>query len=137
MVYISSLTFKVCIKFYLTSENWSMWLADGWPQLVSNFEETQKWYKGECWWTSKGTTQLQGWGLGLVSMTTYQKNKTIKEVGSFKARSILHCETNQCHGFPIQVSKFYENSSCVSCFFVGTLPHIYHSKNNPWYPSTY
>jgi hypothetical protein len=137
MVYISSLTFKVCIKFYLTFENWAMWLTYVRAQLVSNLEKTQRWYKGECWWTSKATTQLQGWGPGLVSMTTYQNNKTITEVGSSKAISIIHCETNQCHAFPIQVFKFYENPSCVLCFLVGTLPHIYHSRKNPWSPSTY
>jgi hypothetical protein len=64
----------------------------------------------------------QGRGPSLVSMTTYQDNKAIKEVGSLKARSILQCETNQCHDFLTQVFKFYENPSCVSCFLVGTLP---------------
>jgi hypothetical protein len=62
--------------------------------------------------------------------TTYQNNKAIKEVGLSKARSIPHCETKQCHGFPIQASKFYDNPSYVSCFFIGTLPHVYHSKKN-------
>jgi hypothetical protein len=55
-------------------------------------------------------------------MTTYQDNKAIKEVGSSKARSIIHCETNQCHDFLIQAFRLYENPSCVSCFLVGTLP---------------
>ncbi len=114
-----------------------MWLANVRTQLVSNLEETQRWYKGECWWTSKGTTQLQGWGLGLVSTTTYQNNKTIRKVGSSKVKSICHCETYKCHGFPTQDFKFYDNPSCVSCFFGGTLPHIYHFRNNPWSPSTY
>jgi hypothetical protein len=58
-------------------------------------------------------------------MTTYQNNKAIREVGSLEARSIPHRETNQCNRFPIQAFKFYDNPSCVSCFFVGTLPHIY------------
>ncbi len=70
-------------------------------------------------------------------MTTYHDNKAIKEVGSLKARSILHCETNQCHGFLIQASKLYENPSYVPCFLVGTLPCVYHSKKNSWSPSTY
>jgi hypothetical protein len=38
----------------------------------------------------EGTTQLQGWGLNLVSTTTYQDNKAIKEVGSLDVRSIFH-----------------------------------------------
>jgi len=42
-----------------------------------------------------------------------------------KARSISHCETNQCRHFPTQVSKFYENPSCVSCFLIGNLRHDY------------
>jgi len=58
----------------------------------------------------------------LALTTTYQDNKAIKKVGSLEARSIPHWETNQCHGFPTQVSRFYENPSCVSCFLVGTLP---------------
>jgi len=58
-------------------------------------------------------------------MATYQNNKVFREVGSSKARSIPHRETNQCSGFPTQSSRFYENSSYVSCFFVGTVPHIY------------
>jgi hypothetical protein len=43
-------------------------------------------------------------------MTTYQNNKAIREVGSLEAMPIPHCETNQCHGFPTQASKFYEFS---------------------------
>jgi hypothetical protein len=57
-------------------------------------------------------------------MATYQNNKVFRIVGSSKARSIPHCETNQCSGFPTQTFRFYENPSYVSCFFVGTLPHI-------------
>ncbi len=49
---------------------------------------------------------------------------TIKEVGSLKAKSIPNCETNQCHGFSIEVFRFYDNPSCVSCFFVGTWPCV-------------
>jgi len=78
----------------------------------------------------KGINHLKGWGLSLASITTYQNNKAIREVGLSKVRSILHCETNQCHGFPIQASKFYENPSYVSCFLIGTLPHVYHPKKN-------
>jgi hypothetical protein len=48
-------------------------------------------------------------------MTTYQDNKAMREVGSSKARSIPNCETNQCHGFPTQTSRFYENPFRVSC----------------------
>jgi hypothetical protein len=32
---------------------------------------------------------------------------------------------------------FYDNPFYVSCFFVATLPRIYHSRKNPWSPSTY
>jgi len=64
-------------------------------------------------------------------MTTYQNNKAIKKVGSLEARSIPHCKTNQWHGFPTQVFKFYENPSYVSCFLVGTLPCVYHYRKNP------
>ncbi len=60
----------------------------------------------------------------MVLVTTYQDNKAIKEVGSLEARSIFHYETNQCHDFLIQVFRFYENPSCVSCFLVGTLPNF-------------
>jgi hypothetical protein len=66
--------------------------------------------------------ELQGWGPNLASITTYENNKAIKEIGSSEARCNPHCKTNQCCGFPIQASKFYENPSCVSCFFVRTLP---------------
>ncbi len=86
--------------------------------------------QGKCWWTSKGIRHLKGRGLGLASITTYQNNKAIKEVGLSKAMSIPHCETNHCHGFPIQASKFYDNPSYVSCFLIGPLPHVYHSKKN-------
>ncbi len=55
-------------------------------------------------------------------------NEAIKEVGSLEIRSIPHCEAYQCCGFPTQAPKFYENRSNVSCFLIGTLPHIYHSK---------
>jgi hypothetical protein len=55
-------------------------------------------------------------------MTTYQDNKAVKKVRSSEVRSIIHCETNQCHDFLIQAFKFYENLSCVSCFLGGTLP---------------
>jgi len=77
------------------------------------------------------TTQLQGQGPSLVSMTTYQNNKVIREIGSLEARSIPHCKTKHCHSFPIQTLRFYENPSCVSCFLVGTLPRVYHSRKNP------
>ncbi len=73
----------------------------------------------------KGTIELQGSGPSLALMITYQNNKVIREVESSEVRSILHCKTNQCHGFPTQASRFYENPSYVSCFFVGTLPCIY------------
>jgi hypothetical protein len=69
--------------------------------------------------------------LDLALTTTYQNNKVIRKFGSSKIRSIPHYETNQCHGFSTQTSKFYENPSCVSCFLVGTLTHIYHPKKNP------
>jgi hypothetical protein len=36
----------------------------------------------------------------------------------------LICETNQCRGFPIQVFRFYENPSCVSCFLIKFLPYV-------------
>jgi hypothetical protein len=49
------------------------------------------------------TTQLQSQGVGLALTITYQNNKAIKEVGSSKVESILHCEANQCRDFPIQV----------------------------------
>jgi hypothetical protein len=70
---------------------------------------------------------------GLTLTTTYQ-NKAIREVRSSQAKSILHCETNQCHDFPTQVSKFYENPFYVSHFLVGTLPHAYHSKKKSTIP---
>jgi hypothetical protein len=70
-------------------------------------------------------------------MTTFQNNKVIKEVESLEARSIFHCETNQCCDFPTWAFKFYENPSYVSFLLVGTLPHVYHSKKNSWSPSTY
>jgi hypothetical protein len=44
----------------------------------------------------RNVNQLQDWGPSLVLMTTYQDNKAIKEVGSLQAKSIPHCETNQC-----------------------------------------
>ncbi len=120
-----------------TIEDRAMWLVDVWAQLVFNLEEMRKQYK-ESWWTLEGTTKVQGWGPCLASTATYQNNKAIREVGSSKARSILHYETNQCHGLPTQASRFYENPSCVSCFLIGTLPHVYESKKNPWSPtSTY
>jgi hypothetical protein len=62
----------------------------------------------------KGTTQFQGWVLGLAS-TTYYDNKAIRIVGSLEAKSIVHCETNKCCGFPIWVSRFSKNPSCLSC----------------------
>ncbi len=77
----------------------------------------------------EGTTQLQGQGPSFAS-TTYQDNKVIRKLGSVVTRSIFHYETNQCLGFPIQVYRFYENPSYVSCFFVGTLPRDYHSKKS-------
>jgi hypothetical protein len=54
-------------------------------------------------------TQLQGQGPNLASTTTYQDNKTIREVGSLKVRFIPHCETNQFCGFSTEASRFYEN----------------------------
>jgi hypothetical protein len=45
--------------------------------------------QGECCWTLEGTTQLQGRGPSLVSMTTYQDNKAIREVGSSKLSPFL------------------------------------------------
>jgi hypothetical protein len=44
------------------------------------------------------TTQLQGQKLGLVSKTTYQNKKVIKEVESSEVKSIPHYETNQYRG---------------------------------------
>jgi hypothetical protein len=70
----------------------------------------------------RNNLELQGWGPSLASTTTYENNKAIKEVGSSEGRSKPHCKTNQCCGFPTQASRFYENPSCVSCFFVGALP---------------
>jgi len=57
--------------------------------------------------------------------------KAIKKVRSLKVRCLSHYETNQCHGIPIQAFMFYDNPFYVSCFFVATLPHIYHSRKNP------
>jgi hypothetical protein len=62
---------------------------------------------------------------------------TIKKVGSLEASSIFDCETNQCRDFSTQASRFYDNPSCVSCFFVGTLPYVYQPKKRPWSPSIY
>ncbi len=121
----------------LAIKNQTMWLVDVQAQLISNFEKTQRRYKEECLWTSNGTTQFQSRKPSLVSTTTYQNNKTIREVRSSKDKSISHCETNHCHGFRTKASRFYENSSCISCFLVGTLPFICHFKKNPWSPSTY
>jgi hypothetical protein len=70
----------------------------------------------------RNNLELQGWGPGLALTTTYENNKAIKEVGPLEARSNPHCKTNQCCDFPTQAFRFYENPSCVSCFFVGTLP---------------
>jgi len=77
------------------------------------------------------------WGPSLASTKTYKDNKAIKEVESSKVKSNICYETNQGCGFPIQASKFYENPSCVSCFLVGTLPHVSYSRKNPWSPSTH
>jgi hypothetical protein len=79
----------------------------------------------------KRNNLVSSWGPSLASTKTYQNNKAIKEVGSSKVKFNIHYETNQCCGFPIQASKFYENPSCVSCFLVGTLPHVYYCRKNP------
>ncbi len=65
-------------------------------------------------------------------MTIYQNNKSIEEVGSPKVRSIPHYETYQCCVFPTQVFKLYENTSNVSCFLIGNLPHIHHYRKYSW-----
>ncbi len=70
-------------------------------------------------------------GPNVASLMTYQENKAIREIGLSKVKSIPHCETNQCHGFLIEASMFYESPSCVTCFLVGTLPCVYHSRKNP------
>jgi hypothetical protein len=72
----------------------------------------------------------------LASTTTCQNNKAIREVGSSKVRSIPHCETNQCCGFPTQASKFYENPSCVHVsllepYHMSTIPRIIHDPLPP------
>jgi hypothetical protein len=54
-----------------------------------------------------------------------------REVGSLEIKFIPRCETNQWCGFPTQASNLYENSFCVSCFFVGTLLCVYHFGKNP------
>jgi len=59
------------------------------------------------------------------------KHKAIRKVRSLKVRCLSHYETNQCHGIPIQAFMFYDNPFYVSCFFVATLPRIYHSRKNP------
>ncbi len=69
--------------------------------------------------------------LYLQIMVYTSKHKAIRKIKSLKARSLPHYETNQCYGFPTQAFMFYDNPSYVSCLFVGTLPHIYHSKKNP------
>jgi len=76
----------------------------------------------------EGTTQLQGRGLGLALMTPYQDNKAIKEVESSKARSIPHCEINQCCDFLTQAFGFYENPSYVLCV---SLFEPYHASTIP------
>jgi hypothetical protein len=48
----------------------------------------------------RNNLELQGWGLGLASTTTYENNKAIKEVGSLEARSNPHCKINYCCDFP-------------------------------------
>jgi hypothetical protein len=51
----------------------------------------------------KGTTQLQGGGSGLASMTTYQDKKAIREVGLVEFRFIPHCEQINAMAFQLKL----------------------------------
>jgi len=72
----------------------------------------------------------------LASMITYQDNKAIRKVRSSKVRSILHSQTINVVVFQL---KFIGSMKIrlMSCFLIGTLPHIYQSKKDSWSPSTY
>ncbi len=109
----------------------TMWLVDVWIQLVFNLKEAQKQYEENVDEHQKEQPNFkvrdQVW-----FRWQHINNKAIKEVRSLEVKSILHCETNQCRGFPTQASKFYENPFYVSCFLVGTLSCVYHFRNNPW-----
>jgi hypothetical protein len=51
----------------------------------------------------KRTTQLQDGGPSLASMTTYQDNKAIREVGSVDVRFIPHCEQINAIAFQLKL----------------------------------
>ncbi len=70
-------------------------------------------------------------GIGFDFDNNISKHKAIRKVKSLKVRSLPHYETNQCRGVAIQAFMFYDNPFYVSCFFVATLPRIYHSRKNP------
>ncbi len=69
-------------------------------------------------------------------MIKHQNNSTIEKIALLKTWFIHHRETNKHSGIPTQVSKFHEDSPCVSCFIIGALPCFYHSKENTRATST-
>jgi hypothetical protein len=72
----------------------------------------------------------------LVLMTKHQENSAFEKIELLKTWLIHHHETNQHSGIPTQASKFHEDSPCVSCFIVGTLPCFYHFNENTQATST-
>ncbi len=128
--------FDIQNKHKVMNEDWAMWLSNVRTQFISNLEKTQRWYNF-FWMNSKRNNPISRSGTWLGFNNNVSKQQNHQRNDSSKVRSIFHCETNQCYGFPTQTSSSYENPSYVSCFLIGTLPHIYQSKKNPWSPSTY
>ncbi len=79
--------------------------------------------QGKYWWTLHMPAKFQGHRSSLASMTKHQNNSAFKEIGLLKTWSIHHHEIDKCCGFLAQTFRFHENSSYISCFFVGTIFH--------------
>jgi len=74
----------------------------------------------------------------LVTITTYQNKKTIKEVGSSSTRSIFHCETINVvtfqfkllssmrihHVFHVSLLEPYDHAHTILEIIHNPLPHI-------------
>jgi hypothetical protein len=107
----------------LTVEDQVMWLVNIQTQLISSLEEAQRQYK-------ENANEYRKEQPSLALMTKHQDNSTFNKIGLPNIWSLHYHETNQCCGLPTQTSKLHESPSCVSYFFIGTLPCINHPKKD-------
>jgi hypothetical protein len=106
-----------------TTKDRTMWLVGVWFQLVSNLEKMRKWFKENVDEHQKEQPNFKVKDYVWFKWQHIKTTRPLQKLNNHRLGQFLICETNQCRGFPIQVFRFYENPSCVSCFLIKFLPY--------------